>query len=65
MSPTPRGADRLPLRDGAEAEIVAAIRRRPGAVSVEGVAPLPVPAWSVPGGFCQSRVVAILARELG
>ncbi len=49
-----------------EAEIVAAIRRRPGAVSVEGVKRR---CRAVTGrcqsGFCQSRVVAILARELG
>ena len=49
-----------------EAEIVAAIRRRPGAVSVEGVKRrCRAGMGRCQGGFCQSRVVAILARELG
>lgn len=49
-----------------EAEIVAAIRRRPGAVSVEGVKRrCRAGMGRCQSGFCQSRVVAILARELG
>lgn len=49
-----------------EAEIVAAIRRRPGAVSVEGVKRrCRTGMGRCQSGFCQSRVVAILARELG
>ena len=49
-----------------EAEIVAAIRRRPGAVSVEGVERrCRAGMGRCQSGFCQSRVVAILARELG
>lgn len=49
-----------------EAEIVAAIRRRPGAVSVEGVKRrCRAGMGRCESGFCQSRVVAILARELG
>ena len=48
------------------AEIVAAIRRRPGAVSVEGVKRrCRAGMGRCQSGFCQSRVVAILARELG
>lgn len=48
-----------------EAEIVAAIRRRPGAVSVEGVKRrCRAGMGRCQSGFCQSRVVAILAREL-
>lgn len=48
-----------------EAEIVAAIRRQPGAVSVEGVKRrCRVGMGRCQSGFCQSRVVAILAREL-
>lgn len=49
-----------------EAEIVAAIRRRPGAVSVEGVKRrCRAGMGRCQSGFCQSRVVAVLARELG
>ena len=49
-----------------EAEIVAAIRRRPGAVSVEGVKRrCRAGMGRCQSGFCQSRVLAILARELG
>ncbi|MDY4848299.1 MAG: (2Fe-2S)-binding protein, partial [Collinsella sp.] len=49
-----------------EAEIVAAIRRRPGAVSVEGVKRrCRAGMGRCQSGFCQSRVVRILARELG
>lgn len=49
-----------------EAEIVAAIRCRPGAVSVEGVKRrCRAGMGRCQSGFCQSRVVAILARELG
>ena len=49
-----------------EAEIVAAIRRQPGAVSVEGVKRrCRAGMGRCQSGFCQSRVVAILARELG
>lgn len=49
-----------------EAEIVAAIRHRPGAVSVEGVKRrCRAGMGRCQSGFCQSRVVAILARELG
>lgn len=48
-----------------EAEIVASIRRQPGAVSVEGVKRrCRAGMGRCQGGFCQSRVVAILAREL-
>lgn len=48
-----------------EAEIVTAIRRRPGAVSVEGVKRrCRAGMGRCQSGFCQSRVVAILAREL-
>jgi len=47
-----------------EAEIVAAIRRQPGAVSVEGVKRrCRAGMGRCQSGFCQSRVVAILARE--
>lgn len=49
-----------------EAEIVAAIRRQPGAVSVEGVKRrCRAGMGRCQSGFCQSRVVRILARELG
>lgn len=49
-----------------EAEIVAAIRRQPGALSVEGVKRrCRAGMGRCQSGFCQSRVVAILARELG
>ena len=49
-----------------EAEIVAAIRRQPGAVSVEGVKRrCRAGMGRCQSGFCQGRVVAILARELG
>ena len=49
-----------------EAEIVSAIRRQPGAVSVEGVKRrCRAGMGRCQSGFCQSRVVAILARELG
>ncbi len=49
-----------------EAEIMAAIRRQPGAVSVEGVKRrCRAGMGRCQSGFCQSRVVAILARELG
>lgn len=49
-----------------EAEIVAAIRRQPGAVSVEGVKRrCRAGMGRCQSGFCQSRVVAIIARELG
>ena len=49
-----------------EAEIVAAIRRQPGAVSVEGVKRrCRAGMGRCQSGFCQSRVVTILARELG
>ena len=48
-----------------EAEIVAAIRHQPGAVSVEGVKRrCRAGMGRCQSGFCQSRVVAILAREL-
>lgn len=48
-----------------EAEIVAAIRREPGAVSVEGVKRrCRAGMGRCQSGFCQSRVVRILAREL-
>lgn len=48
-----------------EAEIVAAIRRQPGAVSVEGVKRrCRAGMGRCQSGFCQSRVVRILAREL-
>lgn len=48
-----------------EAEIVAAIRRQPGAVSVEGVKRrCRAGMGRCQSGFCQSRVVEILAREL-
>lgn len=49
-----------------EAEIVEAIHRSPGAVSVEGVKRrCRAGMGRCQGGFCQSRVVRILARELG
>ena len=49
-----------------EAEIVAAIRCRPGAISVEGVKRrCRAGMGRCQSGFCQSRVVAILTRELG
>lgn len=49
-----------------EAEIVAAIHREPGAVSVEGVKRrCRAGMGRCQSGFCQSRVVEILARELG
>lgn len=49
-----------------EAEIVAAIRRNPGAISVEGVKRrCRAGMGRCQSGFCQSRVVEILARELG
>ncbi len=49
-----------------EAEIVAAIHRPPGAVSVEGVKRrCRAGMGRCQSGFCQSRVVEILARELG
>lgn len=49
-----------------EAEIVAAIHRNPGAVSVEGVKRrCRAGMGRCQSGFCQSRVVRILARELG
>ena len=49
-----------------EAEIVAAIHRNPGAVSVEGVKRrCRAGMGRCQSGFCQSKVVAILARELG
>ena len=49
-----------------EAEIVAAIRRKPGAISVEGVKRrCRAGMGRCQSGFCQSRVVEILARELG
>ncbi len=48
-----------------EAEIVAAIRRHPGAVSVEGVKRrCRAGMGRCQSGFCQSRVVAIMAHEL-
>lgn len=48
-----------------EAEIVAATRRQPGAVSVEGVKRrCRAGMGRCQSGFCQSRVVEILAREL-
>lgn len=48
-----------------EAEIVAAIHREPGAVSVEGVKRrCRAGMGRCQSGFCQSRVVDILAREL-
>lgn len=48
-----------------EAEIVAAIHRDPGAVSVEGVKRrCRAGMGRCQSGFCQSRVVRILAREL-
>lgn len=49
-----------------EAEIVAAIHRQPGAVSVEGVKRrCRAGMGRCQSGFCQSRVVRILTRELG
>ena len=55
------GAETVP-----EAEIVQAIRRSPGAVSVEGVKRrCRAGMGRCQSGFCQSRVVHILARELG
>lgn len=49
-----------------EAEIVAAIHRAPGAVSVEGVKRrCRAGMGRCQSGFCQSRVVRILARERG
>lgn len=49
-----------------EAEIVTAIQRQPGAVSVEGVKRrCRAGMGRCQSGFCQSRVVSILARELG
>ena len=49
-----------------EAEIVDAIHRTPGAVSVEGVKRrCRAGMGRCQSGFCQSRVVRILARELG
>lgn len=49
-----------------EAEIVAAIHRKPGAISVEGVKRrCRAGMGRCQSGFCQSRVVEILARELG
>ncbi len=48
-----------------EAEIVAAIHRTPGAVSVEGVKRrCRAGMGRCQSGFCQSKVVHILAREL-
>ena len=48
-----------------EAEIVAAIHRTPGAVSVEGVKRrCRAGMGRCQSGFCQSRVLEILAREL-
>lgn len=49
-----------------EAEVVAAIRRNPGARSVDGVKRrCRAGMGRCQGGFCQSRVLEILARELG
>ncbi len=49
-----------------EGEIVAAIRREPGAVSVEGVKRrCRAGMGRCQSGFCQSRVLSIIARELG
>lgn len=49
-----------------EAEIVAAIHRTPGAVSVEGVKRrCRAGMGRCQSGFCQSRVLHILTRELG
>lgn len=49
-----------------EAEIVAAIHRTPGAVSIEGVKRrCRAGMGRCQSGFCQSRVLRILARELG
>lgn len=49
-----------------EAEIVAAIHRCPGATTVDGVKRRTRAGMGrCQGGFCQSRVVAILCRELG
>lgn len=49
-----------------EAEIVAAIKRAPGALSVEGIKRrCRAGMGRCQSGFCQSRVVEILARELG
>lgn len=49
-----------------EAEIVAAIHRTPGATSVEGVKRrCRAGMGRCQSGFCQSRVVDILSRELG
>ena len=49
-----------------EAEIVAAIHREPGAHTVEGVKRrCRAGMGRCQSGFCQSKVVAILARELG
>ena len=48
-----------------EAEVIAAIHRTPGAVSVEGVKRrCRAGMGRCQSGFCQSRVVEILAREL-
>ena len=49
-----------------EAEIVAAIHRTPGAISVEGIKRrCRAGMGRCQSGFCQSRTVSILARELG
>ena len=49
-----------------EAEIVAAIHRTPGATSVEGIKRrCRAGMGRCQSGFCQSRVVDILSRELG
>lgn len=49
-----------------EAEIVQAIHRSPGATTVDGVKRRTRAGMGrCQGGFCQSRVVAILCRELG
>lgn len=60
------GADRLPLRDGARGRDCGRDSAPPSAVSVEGVKRrCRAGMGRCQSGFCQSRVVAILARELG
>ena len=60
------GPHRMPFETVPEAEIVAAIHRKPGAISVEGVKRrCRAGMGRCQSGFCQSRVVEIVARELG
>ena len=48
-----------------EGEIIDAIRRTPGARSLDGVKRHPRGHGPLPGGLLQPRVMEILARELG